>query len=331
MNIDKICVGNIDNQEVYLLTIKSSMEVSVLTFGAAVTSILIPDKKGDKVNMVLGFESLDEYIEDTFYTGAVIGRFAGRIGRGEFNIYGKEYKLSQNAGKNHIHGGISGFNKKNFDITEMRCSNNTAVVELHYRSRHMEEGYPGSLDVWVTYEVTGENELIIRFKAVTDAATHLNLTNHSYFNLSGNSNIIDHKVQINAGNFLETDNSYIPTGKIFPAAGTPYDFRSLKRIGEDKNQLPFPGYNEYYILERRKGIPDAVLYDPVSGRKMEVSTSLPGLLFYTGDYLSGSFKPCQGVCFETQFFPDAPNHPHFPSTLLLPGEEYSHYTCFKFS
>lgn len=334
MNLDRAEVGIIGGQPVHLISMENDrgMRAAILTYGATVMSLFVPDSAGHSVNVVLGYESPEDYFRDTFYAGALVGRFAGRIGGSRFQVDGAEYHLTPNAGRNHLHGGGCGFNKKNFRITESVCRNDSVSVTLHYRSKHMEEGYPGNVDVWISYTLHVNNTFIIGYRAVTDRSTHVNLTNHSYFNLSGtHEDILHHIATIAADRYVETDRHYIPTGRILSVAGTPYDFRSGKEIALDKGRLAAHGYNEYYILNRKDdNIPVAVLCDPRSGREMRIRTSLPGLLFYTGDYLSGPFRPCQGVCFETQFPPDSPNHSHFPSTLLRPGETFAHFTAFEF-
>lgn len=333
MNIKKNKFGSIADKDVYVLEMSNdnNLKVLVSNLGASIIAIFVPDRAGKVANIVLGYESLQEYQEDTFYMGAVIGRFAGRVSNGSFFINGREHKLVKNAGNsgNHIHGGVKGFNKKLFSLEHIQCNEGTASVRMYYKSEAMEEAYPGNLDVWVNYELTNENELTIRYEAITDEATHVNLTNHSYFNLGGTKETaLEHELYLNAEWRLTVNKDYIPTGAVESLKGTIYDFSKLRKISEYLNR-PSPAYNDYYILNN--GGDGAVLFDPVSRRKMIVTTSFPGLMFYTGDFLSGDFMKCQGVCLETQFFPDAPNRPEFPSTLLLPGEKFDHKTSFKFS
>lgn len=332
MNINKCLFGQFQNQEIYLFRISNSngVEVSVTNFGAAITSWRMPDNKGNVSNIVLGYDSLEEYIADKSYMGCLVGRFAGRIHQGRFFIDGHTYQLSRNeATQNHLHGGKTGFNKKVFEVAEVRTGEKKAFVTLHYLSKDMEEGYPGNLHVWVKYELNNKNELTTSYKAKTDKATVVNFTNHTYFNLGTASLFaLEQELIIHAKHYVETDSQYIPTGAIIPVDHSPYDFRKSRKINEFIHLLPTPGYNECFVLDKQKETA-AEFYDPASGRKIIISTTMPGLLFYTGDYLSGIHQKNQGVCLETQFFPDAPNHPRFPGTVLLSSETYFHQTAFK--
>ena len=333
-------IGEVNGQDIFCseLTNGNNVKVCISNFGATITAILVPDKKGSITNTVLAYDSPDECLDDRFYIGATVGRVAGRISKGAFSIENKVYRLPQNDGNsgNHLHGGIDGFNKRIFEIESLDCNDQNAAVQMYYRSNDREEGYPGNLDVWVTFELTEENELIIRYKAQTDKPTHVNLTNHSYFNLGGaNGNALEQTLFVNADKFLVTDENYIPTGKTKEVKDTLNDFRSPKKINAYNLQESANGYNGYFILNRDKSkydeLPDAILFDPVTERKMEVITSLPGLVFYSGEYLSGKFDKFAGVCLETQFFPDTPNRPEFNGTLLMPGQTYNEYTVLKFS
>lgn len=330
MNIAKSGFGLLGDQEVYLFRLNNSngITLSVTDYGATITSLFVPDKDGNKTNIVLGYDTLSEYVTDPFYMGCVVGRFAGRIAKGAFSMDGVQYKLECNGANtgNHIHGGIAGFNKKVFNTESLKHSETSVSVELRYLSPDMQEGYPGNLNLRIRYELTDDNEFVISYFAETDKATHVNLTNHSYFNLSGPNSALDHELIIYADSYLETNSQYIPTGNIKNVENSPYDFRKSRKIKEYITELEAPGYNECYVLNNEVA---AELYDQNSGRKVVVRTSMPGLLLYTGDYLEGRFKKNQGVCLETQFFPDTPNHPGFPSTLLLPGQLYQHQTSFK--
>jgi len=340
MKVNQQQLGNIDDQPVfsYELTNDNNVKVCISDLGATIIAIMVPDKNGSVKNIVLGYDSLDEYLDDPFYVGGTIGRFAGRISKSAFSIDGKVYKLQPNDGKsgNHLHGGVCGFNKRMFKMKNLYGNNSQAVVQLYYKSIDLEEGYPGNLNVWITFKLTPQNELKIYYKAETDQPTHVNLTNHSYFNLSGTTgDALLQTLFINADNFLITDGNYIPTGEIKEVSHMVNDFRSSPKIATCNFQDLGNGYNGYFILNSNKSRgerrPDAILVDTATQRKMEVITSLPGLVFYAGEYLSGKFNKCAGICLETQFFPDAPNQPGFKGTLLLPGEIYNQYTSFKFS
>jgi aldose 1-epimerase len=282
----------------------------------------------------LGYDSLKEYVKDQFYVGCLVGRFAGRISRGGFCIGNRFYQLFENdpLNKIHLHGGENGFNKKAFSILSVQSEAASQSVILYYCSKDGEEGYPGNLDLWVTYSLTNENEFIVQYKAKTDKATHLNLTNHSYFNLTGIPEAaLKQEILINADRFLITDDNYIPTGKIQPVENTIYDFRKLRRVDYYFNKSIATGYNECYVLNKSDENLAAVLADPIGKRKMTVTTTAPGLVFYTGNYLGGKFRKCQGICLETEYFPDTPNQPEFPATILAPGQEMINQTIYQFS
>jgi aldose 1-epimerase len=332
MKLTKELWGKYEGQNIYLFKLKNNnMEVALSNFGAIITGIYTPDRAGNKANIVLGYDTLHEYVNDEFHTGCVIGRYAGRIANAQFTINGITYPLTQgNADKQiHLHGGSKGFNKQAFTVSKEIITDNTASVELYYRSAHLEEGYPGNLDVWVTYQLTADNELTITYKATTDQDTHINLTNHSYFNLNrSNRSILNHQLMINAGNYLVTDKDYIPTGIIKPVTGTPFDFTSSHAIANNIDAVKASGYNECYLLN--PNTPHAILSNDANGRSITLETDMPALLLYTGDYLGDKFQKNEGVCLETQFFPDTPNHPNFPSTLLKASEGWEHYTRFRF-
>lgn len=332
MKLTKELWGSYEGQNIYLLKMKNgNIEITVSNFGAVITSILTPDSNGQQNNIVLGYDKLEEYIEDKFYIGCVIGRFSGRIADAKFSVNGIPYTLTQNDGANSLHGGNKGFSKQAFTITNETITDNMVSVELYYRSGHLEEGYPGNLDVLITYQLSDSNQLTIKYKAVTDQDTHVNLTNHSYFNLSGKSiNALNHKLFINADNYLVTDKNHIPTGAIKQVKNTPYNFKERRAIISSMPELKGSGYNECYLLNKNLDRPCAGLSDDISGREITLETDMPALLFYSGDFLNGKFPKNNGVCLETQFFPDAPNHSCFYGTLLKAGEVWNSYTRFTF-
>ncbi len=321
----------------YTLSNSSGMEVKIINYGGIVTSIKTPDKDGNFENVVLGFNSLEKYLEGTPYFGAIIGRYGNRISNGEFELNDEKYQLATNNGRNHLHGGEIGFDKVFWEAETL--PNN--VLKMSYLSKDGEEGYPGNLKIEVVYTLTEENELRIDYKATTDKATPVNLTNHSYFNLSGDpeSLILDHILQIEANHYTPVDEGLIPTGEIATVAETPFNFMEPKSIGERIDNVP-GGYDHNFVLkEFEEELPVvATLTDQESGRVMEVLTSEPGLQFYSGNFLDGSITDSDGtvfnkhaaLCLETQHFPDSPNKPEFPSTILNPGEEYTTTTIYRF-
>jgi aldose 1-epimerase len=333
MNVAKHLWGCYDEHDIYIFKLRNdNMEVRVSNFGAVITSIITPDKDGNINNIVLGYDTLDEYITDGFYTGCLVGRFAGRIADAGFSINGVNYPLAQNEGESiHLHGGIKGFGKQAFKLINETVTETSASIQLFYRSLHLEEGYPGNLDVWVTYSLSADNHLTISYKAISDKDTHVNLTNHSYFNLRGrDQDIFDHQLMIEADECLVIDKNHVPTGDIVPVKDTPYSFKPIRKIAAGIRELGGTGYNECYVLNNDPGGPNATLHDDKTGRTMTVETDMPALLFYTGDYLSGKFKKNNGVCLETQFFPNAPNHLSFPNTLLKAGEQWNSFTRLGF-
>lgn len=334
MGIRKKLWGLHEEKEVYLFTVSNDwLEVYLTNFGCTIVSILVCDEKGAKKNLVLGHDSLQGYIQDPYYVGCIIGRFANRLSNACFQIAGLKYQLTANepGTGNHLHGGKAGFNKKVFSLIDFLSTDN--AIQFHYRSPDGEEGYPGNLDVFVTYQLTDKNEIIIDYKATTDKTTPVNLTNHSYFNLSGlRESAINHELFINAAYVLEADSAYIPTGTLQAVSGTDLDFTQYRPINQQVDQGVFHGYNACYSLVSSP-VPTetkAALRDPQSGRKMTVRTSLPGIMLYTGDFLKSPYLKNQGICLETQFFPDSPNQPSFPRTLLHPGEVYQHQTIYQF-
>jgi aldose 1-epimerase len=333
MNLSKTLWGNYEGQDIYLYHLQNEhITISISNFGAIINRMEVPDRMGRPGNIVLGYNTLQEYIEDEFYTGCVVGRFAGRIADAGFTINGHVYSLAQNEGNNvHLHGGKKGFGKRVFELKKQEVAATNVSIELYYRSQHMEEGYPGNLDVWITYTLDADNRFSINYRAVTDSETHVNLTNHSYFNLSGGiQDILNHQLFIDADNFLVNDEHYVPTGDIAPVANTPYSFKRSKPIISGLANLGGSGYNECYVLNKDYTESNAILYDENSGRQLLLETDMPALLFYTGDYLNGKFYKNAGVCLETQYFPDAPNHAEFPSTLLKPGQVWTSFTSITF-
>ena len=331
----------------YQLTNKHGMEVAIINYGGVITNLKVPDKNGAIEDVVLGFDSLEDYLIPPPYFGAIIGRYGNRIAGGKFAIDGEEYTLAQNDGKNHLHGGNKGFDKVVWEVKPIQEKDYLAL-QLSYTSKDMEEGYPGNLKTIVTYTLDNTNTLKVAYEATTDKKTVVNLTQHSYFNLSGDfsKTILDHQIMINADAFLPVDSSLIPTGEFKDVAGTPFDFRSSKVIGKEINteneQLERGlGYDHCWVLNNQNNGQQlaATAYDPESGRIMEVFTDEPGIQFYTGNFLDGTlsakgggtYAKRTGFCLETQHYPDSPNQKEFPSVELKPGETYKTETSFKFS
>lgn len=338
--------GETDGKKVslYTLTNKNGVQVKITNYGGTVTSWLAPDRNGNKSSIVLGFDKLQGYLDKPPYFGALIGRYGNRIANGKFTLNGKTYTLATNNGKNALHGGLKGFDKVVWDATP--ANNNTPALTLHYISKDGEEGYPGNLDVTVKYSLSDDNELQIDYTAKTDKATPVNLTNHSYFNLTGDvsNTILDHSLQIDADRYTPVDTTLIPTGELKSVAGTPFDFRQPHKIGERIGQVPGEpgGYDHNFVLNGGMAAAArrvAVVTDSSSGRRLEVYTDQPGLQFYSGNFLDGSIKTSDGkpiqkhaaLCLETQHFPDSPNEPKFPSTILQPGATYHTVTRYKVS
>lgn len=314
--------------------------VTVMNYGCTITSILVPDRDGALTDVCLGYSTLAEYEQNNGYLGAVVGRHANRIEKGLFTLNGQEYHLAVNDGPNHLHGGLCGFDKRVWDAS---VSDNS--VTFHRRSPDGEEGYPGNLEVYVTYTFTDDNRLRLQYRAETDADTVVNLTNHCYFNLSGEGNgtIRDHILQIPAVSFTENDADCLPTGRILAVEGSPFDFRSPKEIGleigADCPQIKNgKGYDHNFVLNGGTGKKTAaVLASPRTGIEMTVTTNMPGVQFYSGNVLDGPigksgvpYEPNMGLCLETQYFPNAMQHPQFPSPVLKRGDMYVHDTEFSF-
>jgi aldose 1-epimerase len=342
--------GQFDGKQVNLYTLKNAggMEVKITNYGGTITSVKTPDRNKNFGDVVLGFDSLDGYTSkaNTSYFGALIGRYANRIGHGKFTLDGHEYQIPTNEGANMLHGGNKGFDKRVWDAKDVSTSSSPAL-ELRYVSKDGEEGFPGTLTATVKYTLTAKNELRIDYSAVTDKDTVQNLTNHSYFNLSGpgSGTILEDKIMLAADRYTPVAKDLIPTGAIDSVAGTPFDFRKAavigSRIKDDNEQLKFAnGYDQNFVLNRKGNSLTlaARVEDPKSGRVLEVLTTQPGIQFYTGNFLNGSVSGIGGkyefrsaLCLETQHFPDSPNHSNFPSTELKPGQPFHSTTVYRFS
>ena len=335
--------GTYDGEPVtkYTLTNPSGIQVSIINYGGTITDIITPDKAGNKGNVVLGFDSLSGYLQKgNPYFGALIGRYGNRIANGKFTLDGKQYTLAANDNGNSLHGGIKGYDKVVWKAEKLAGDSS---LQLMYTSKDGEEGYPGNLSVKVIYTLTADNELKIDYTATTDKATPVNLTNHAYYNLSAgkDSTILDHQLMINADKFTEVNDKLIPTGKLPEVKDGPMDFNKEKLIGKDIQQVK-GGYDHNWVLNKKGTELEKVaeLYHPASGRLMEVWTTEPGLQFYSGNFLDGTLTNTRGgakyvkhaaLCLETQHFPDSPNQPAFPTTILKPGETYRQLTVYKFS
>ncbi|MCX7986636.1 MAG: galactose mutarotase [Bacteroidales bacterium] len=331
-----------EQKGIYLFTLENEngVEISITNFGAAVTSIKVPDKSGVASEITAGFDYLEDYLKEHPYFGVICGRYANRIAKGRFNLDGVSYQLAINNGPNSLHGGIKGFDKVIWDAESFE-QKDIVGVKLSYLSPDGEEGYPGNLRVTVIYSLNNKNELSIEYKANTDKPTIVNLTNHCYFNPAGcDKSIYNLQLMIDADKITEVDETSIPTGRLLDVAGTAFDFRKPTRIG-DRIQLVPGGFDHNFVLNKQIGefAKVAEVYDPDSGRKIEVYTTEPGVQFYSANYLDGSLIGHDGIryqkhcslCLETQHFPDSPNHSHFPSTILRPGEEYFQKTAYVFS
>ena len=332
--------------ELYTLKTSTNVRVRIMTYGGTVVSLQVPDRDGILGDIVLGYDTLDGYLKNSPYFGSLIGRYGNRIGKGRFSLDGKQYQLPKNNGENTLHGGIKGFDKVVWKATEVR-SNDGVGLSLTYLSKDGEEGFPGNLSVKVVYTLTNNNELRIDYSGATDKTTVVNLTHHSYFNLAGEGNILQHELMMNAEQFTPVDAGLIPTGELRNVKGTPMDFTKPTAIGaridqQDEQLILGKGYDHNWVLKTNKTgnlSLAARVYEPRSGRVMEVSTTEPGLQFYSGNFLDGTitgkggqvYKQRSGFCLETQHFPDSPNQPRFPSTVLKPGQQYTSSTIYKFS
>jgi aldose 1-epimerase len=350
MSITKQAFGNTADGtpvDLYTLTNVHGLETKITNYGGIVVSLMVPDRQGKLEDVVLGYETLQEYLENNPYFGAIIGRYGNRIAKGKFTLNGVEYTLAQNDGENHLHGGIKGFDKVVWNAKELPDENNPGL-EFTYVSPDDEEGYPGTLSITVTYTLTQDNALKIDYSATTDKDTVVNLTNHSYFNLAGagEGDILGHELMLHADKFTPIDNTLIPTGELRSVKGTPMDFTQLTAIGAGMNEAYEQiqlggGYDHNWVLNEHGESPilAARVYEPASGRMMDVSTTEPSIQFYTGNFLDGTnigksgkvYQRRYGFCLETQHFPDSPNKPDFPSTVLRPGETYTTTTIYKFS
>ena len=321
----------------YTLTNERGFEVSITNYGGAVVSLKTPDRRGAFADVVLGYETLDEYVRNPRYFGGLIGRHANRIACGRFSLNGKQYQLTQNNGVNHLHGGARGFDKRVWQALD-QADRGAVSLRLEYLSRDGEEGYPGNLQAKVAYKLSG-SELEIDYEATADRETIVNLTNHSYFNLAGRGDVLEHELTLHADAFTPVSEDLIPTGEIKAVENTPMDFRRGKAIGKDLAAAG--GYDHNFVLSKHDGSlrPAARLYESTSGRMLEIHTTEPGIQFYSGNFLDGSltgkggmvYHKYTGLCLEPQHFPDAPNHANFPSTVLRPGEVYRHVSVYRFS
>ena len=329
----------------YTLTNSHHMEVRAMNYGAIIVSLRVPDRKGQVADIVLGHDTLEGYFDNSPHLGGLVGRYANRIANGSFTLDGVKYSLPKNNGPNTLHGGIKGLDQAVWQGTPLKGETGVAFSCL---SKDGEEGFPGNLKVKVTYALTEANELLIDYEATTDKPTVLNLSQHSYFNLAGEGtgDILNHEVMISADRFTPVDSTMIPTGELRPVKGTPLDFTTQTKVGaridDNYEQLVLgKGYDHNFVINRKaEGLVSAArAYEPTSGRVMEISTDQPGIQFYTGNFLDGTvtgkqghvYKRRYGLCFETQHFPDSPNHPEFPSTVLRPGQTFHSRTIFKFS
>lgn len=341
--------GEVEGESVerYILRNANAMEVGILTCGGIVQSIRVPDKDGTVGDVVLGFDNVDDYVEKSPYFGAIVGRYANRIAKGDFTLDGHTYHLAINNEPNSLHGGDKGFDKRIWTASD---ASDTSLT-LSYTSPDGEEGYPGTLEVHVTYSLDDDNALKIEYAATTDKKTVINLSNHSYFNLAGEGSgtIEHHELQLHASHYTPVDETLIPTGEIAPVAGTPFDFTTAKPIGKDIRDassdqiLIAHGFDHNFVLDRPEGdtttlVKAAMVTEPTTGRTLQVETTQPGVQLYTGNFLDGSFggigkqayRQGDAFCLETQHFPDSPNHPDFPSTELDPGQEFRSTTVYTF-
>ena len=351
--ISKQAYGEVDGKKASLYTLVNAkgMAMTVTDYGAIVVSLTAPDRNGKMADIVLGYDSLAKYVKDTPYFGCVVGRYGNRIANGKFKLDGKEYTLATNNVPGgipcHLHGGIKGYDKVLWASKEMK-KDGAVGLKLNYLSKDGEEGYPGNLNITVTYWLTDNNVFRVEYLATTDKATPVNLTQHSYFNLAGegSGDILGHKLMLKASKYTPVDKGLIPAGSILPVAGTPFDFTTPHAIGErvnaDNEQIKFGGgYDHNWVLDNQSGKMALAgeLSEVKSGRKMEIWTKEPGIQFYCGNFLDGkligksgkAYNYRNGLCLETQHYPDGPNQPNFPSTILKPGKKYQTATEYRFS
>jgi aldose 1-epimerase len=349
MKIEKKPFGKFEGKvvDLYTLTNAKGVMMRVTNYGGIVVSLLVPDKHGKIDDIVLGYNNLEDYVKNNPYFGSIVGRSGNRIGKAKFILDGRGYTLTKNDGENSLHGGIKGFDKALWDAKAMTSDAHVSVA-LKHLSKDGEEGFPGNLNVTVTYTLTNDNTFQIDYLATTDKPTVVNLTNHSYFNLAGegSGDILQHELMMNADQFTPIDPRLIPTGELLSVEGTPMDFRKPTAIGARINagdeQLKFSkGYDHNWVLNKQQGTMTlaATVYEPKSGQFMEIYTLEPGIQFYSGNFLDGSiigksgqpYDSRSGLCLETQHFPDSPNQPNFPSVVLRPGDVYRTTTIYKFS
>ena len=334
-----------EGQAVDLVTMTNpnGIEARIITFGGIIVSLKAPDRDGKSGDVALGFDKLDGYTKGHPYFGAIVGRYGNRIGAGKFTLDGVEYRLAANNGPNHLHGGIKGFDKVVWKIEQSKTEGDKAILKLSYLSKDGEEGYPGNLKCTVTYTLTADNQLKMRYEATTDKPTVLNLTNHSYWNLAGQGagDILGHELMLNADRYTPVDEGLITTGELKSVKDSPMDFTKAMTIGSRIKQVDIGGYDHNFALNGKAGEMKlcARVYEPTSGRIMEIRTTEPGVQFYTGNFLDGTLTGKAGkvyqkhyaFCLETQHFPDSPNRPEFPSVVLRPGQKYDITTVHKFS
>jgi aldose 1-epimerase len=341
MEFGKLKDGTVVHKHV--LVNEGGSSAAIMTYGATLIELKVPDRAGHFGDVVLGFDDLASYEKGHPFFGSTVGRYANRIAKGRFTLDGKTYELATNNGPNHLHGGLKGFDKKVWKAEKLENPVGPSV-RFTTTSADGEEGYPGNMEIAVTYTLTNDNALRIEYRATTDKATPVNLTNHSYFNLAEKGHVRDHVVTFAADRFTPSDETLIPTGEIKAVEGTPFDFRKPTPIGKRIAELPATGGYDHNLIVRRLGAAGrlakfATVYDPASGRVLEASTTEPGFQFYTANFLDGSMKGKGGVpyakhgafCVEAQRYPDSPNKPDFPSSILRPGQTYRQTTVYKFS
>ncbi len=334
-----------DGEEVKLVTMSNGkgLTAKITTYGGIITSFDAPGKDGIASDIVLGFDNLEGYLKGHPYFGAIIGRYGNRIGNAKFTLDGKEYKLAANDGKNNLHGGIKGFDKVVWTIEKAQAEGDNAVLKLSYTSKDGEEGFPGNLKCVVTYTLTADNKLKMHYEATTDKTTVVNMTNHAYWNMAGqgSGDVFGHELMLNADKYTLVDDGFIPTGELQDVKGTPFDFTESRKIGSRAKEVNIGGYDHNFVLNGKTGEMKlaAKVYEPTSGRVMVIETTEPGIQFYTGNFLDGTLTGKGGkvynkhgaFCLETQHYPDSPNKPEFPSTVLKPGEKYETTTIHTFS
>jgi aldose 1-epimerase len=339
-------MGTFEGKDVFLYTLtnRKGDVIRITNYGASIVEINVPDRNGEKTNVTFGYDDLDSYVKGDPYFGKVVGQYANRIARGRFSLDGVEYTLAINNEPNTLHGGPTGWHSRAWD-PEVLKNTDYPAVKFTYHKPDMEEGYPGNVVAEVVYTWTDDDEIIMDYKVTTDRKTVINITNHAYFNLhgSGQDDILDHEILIRASAFTPVDSTLIPTGELMSVEGTPFDFRSPhlagERIGDEYEQLKLGrGYDHNFILDNLEEV-DAEVYDPSTGRVLQVITDQPGVQFYTGNFLDGTqtgrggkvYAYRSGLCLETQHFPDSPNQPGFPSVLLTPEEPFLSSTVYRFS